>query len=369
MKMRWLLWMGALALVGTVGSVSAMPRSDAGAGPARALPVPDIRPYLAELPVPAEVLDAERPGFTGFRPVQGLPEYMVDDFEAPTLNDQLWLKNWDLDADPAEFGEYYWALSSCQSAPPGNQSFWAIGGGANGSQLPCATLYPNGVASGAIMRLDFTQYAAPEQFELIYDFYLNTRTEEMEGVVPDGLFLIFFYVNPENGRTEWVVIDALTSEYPKRFFEEPRRINLLSVQELYAPNRVFNLYDMGTVDFMFLFKTKRAPGGEKSEGAFIDNIRIGSNVPPTGVTVTPTEPVTPTDTPEPTTETPTPGTETVTPETPTAETPTPGTETATPDTPTPVTDTPTPPDDTPTPTNTPRVEPKPFIFLPVLFKP
>jgi hypothetical protein len=367
--------LGALALVSTVGTVSAMPRTDEGAGPAGApASPPDIRPYLASLPAPAELSDAARPGFTAYRPSQNLPEYMVDDFEAPTLNDQLWLKIWDLDADPEEYGEYYWALSSCQSAPPGSQSLWGIGGGTNGSELPCGAVYPNGVSSGAIMRLDFTQYPAPAEFELIYDFFLNTRTEEMEGVVPDGLFLIFFYVNPENGRTEWVVIDALTSAYPKRFFEEPRKINLLAVQELYAPNRVFNLYDMKVVDFMYLFKTKRSPGGERSEGAFIDNIRIGSNVPPGEVTVTPTEPTTPTDTPEPTTETPTPGTETATPETPTPETSTPetgtpGTETSTPDTPTPPEDTPTP-TFTPTFTNTPRVPPKPgpFVYLPYVNK-
>jgi hypothetical protein len=355
MKNRWLLFLGAVALLGSLGTASAMPAERPGAAPVGA--PPDIRPFLAGVSLPDDVVANDRPGFAAYRPMQDLPTYMVDDFEAPSLNDQLWLKVWDLDADPLEFGEYYWALSSCRSAPPGSQSLWAIGGGTNGSQLPCGAIYPNGVASGAIMRLDLSVYANPTQMELIYDFYLNTRTVEDGGVVPDGLFVIYLYNNPTTSRTEWVTIDAVTSQYPHRFFEKPRKLNLLAAEDLYKPGTVYNLYSAGTVDIMFLFKSKRAPGGELAEGAFIDNIRIGSDVPPAGVTVTPTEPITPSATPEPTTET-------LTPE-PTTETPTPG---ATTDTPTPggSTDTPTPPTDTPTPTPTPtdrHIDPLP-LYLP-----
>jgi hypothetical protein len=171
-------------------------------------------------------------------------------------------------------------------------------------------------------------------------------------VAPDGLFLIYLFENPESGLTEWVTLAAITSEYPPRFFEEPWRVDMLKAKEIYPPYREFDLHATGQVNLMFLFKTKREPGGELAEGVFIDNLRIASDVAP--VTATPatetetptpevTEP-TPTDTPEVTA-----GTPTDTPEVTPTDTPevTAGTPTDTPETPDTPTATPTEPDPRP----------------------
>ncbi len=288
MKRRWIVLVAVL-LLGAVSTAWAMPGDSPGPRPAGA-PVPDIRPLLANLAVPSEVLDRSKPGFNAYRPGQ-IGVHTVDDFEGPVLNDQVWLKVWDLDEPPEEHGEYFWALSQCRSSPPGVQSLWAIGGGADGSQLPCGAVYPNGAASAAVMRLDLTNFEDPTVLELRLDFWLDTRPVEQDGVAPDGLFVIFLYDNPDLGRTEWVVLDpAVTSEFPARFWDEPLRYDLLRAKELYAPYREFNLYERGTVDLMFLFKSKRLPGGELPEGVYIDNVRLESDVPWGGETFTPSVP-------------------------------------------------------------------------------
>src|SRR5262245_41164379 len=146
MTSRWVLMIAAMALVASVGTAAAMPSRESQ-GRSAAAGAPDIRPYLDQAKLPALPSVAEAPGYDAYRPGQSLPEYMVDDCEAPALNDQLWLRVFDLDLDPMEYGEFFWALSSCRSNPAGGQSFWAIGGGFHGQKLPCGATYPNGAAS------------------------------------------------------------------------------------------------------------------------------------------------------------------------------------------------------------------------------
>ena len=370
MKKYWLI-VGALAvLLGVAQGVKAMPTEPRTAAHAPApAPVYDIRPFLKQHPLPPAALALKGGGTTRyFHPHQAMSNtYMVDDFEAPSLNDALWPLIYDLNG--SQFGEYFWALSSCQSAKPGHQSLWAIGGGAQGASNTCGVVYPNGVASSAIMLLNLKSFPSPQVLDLSYDFYLNTRTEELEGVAPDGLFLSFLWDNPDTGERERIVIDAITSQFPNRFFTEPRVIDLLHVKELYAPYREFNLYDIGNVKFEFLMMSKMAPGGELPEGVFIDNIEIHSDVPPTEVPPTEVTPMA-TDTETPVgpemTDTPTP-TETMggPTDTPT-DTPVPGETTAVPE------DTATPTatelvSDTPTPTATRQLPPKP-LYLPIADK-
>jgi len=368
MTKRWLVLLGVLAVAvpGAFRGAAAMPTDSRGASLAAYHgPAPDIRPFLADKVVPPEVLDPSRPGLSDFPrlgPQQGITKtFLIDDFEAPVINDQVWLRLYDLDVPPEELGEYYWALSRCQSNPTGGQSLWAVGGGVDGSNLSCGSYYPPGVASGAIMRLELARFESPGFLDLMWDFWLNTRTWEQDGVVPDGLFLIWLRPNPDTGQKDWITLDAITSEYPQRFFEKPRVINLLNAEDLYHPGTFYDLHAAGSVDLLLLFKTIRYPSRpiEFTEGTFIDNVRLQSDVDPlAGDTPTPTIEE-PTVTPTPSEDTPTPS----------EETPTPSEETPTPseDTPTPSEDTPTPVDDTPTPTAT-EVRPLPPVYLPIAYK-
>lgn len=381
MDKTWLI-VPALALgLGAATAVAAMPAAPAAPElPALAAPPAfDVRPLVAAEPVPERVLSAARAsgGARGRVQSTGAAPYeaMIDDFEAVLLDTQKWL--YIADGDKDLHGSYFWGLSKCR-AKGGTQSLWAVGDGdpsviPNGRQLRCGDNYPNGAQSTAILALDLTGWSPDvADLRLLFDFWLNTRTEIMDGVAGDGLFVVFVRTLP-NGSQEEIVVDALSSEFPQRFWDESREIDLRMLRDVYGQNP--NVYNAaGTVALIeFLFVSKDVAGGTKPEGSFIDNVRLEASVPP----VTPT-PVTPTvgtpGTPVPTTATPTRGPETQTPVPTTVEPTNPPEETGTPDATesatategTEETATPTP-TRMATPTPTPTMGPKP-IFMPITYR-
>lgn len=64
--------------------------------------------------------------------VAGWTDLMTEDFEGTFPRG-----NWEVsDGNGAEYGEYYWAKRNCRPRS-GSYSAWAVGGGADGSALPC----------------------------------------------------------------------------------------------------------------------------------------------------------------------------------------------------------------------------------------
>lgn len=402
--------LGAAVATTASGRVSALPEAPHGADH-----VVDIRPWLAETQAQWGDAFAERARWAmaaqakaraqtgkpyGLRSLArqqgGAYEELIDDFEGQLIDTQKWFWNLDSDFPPTRFGEYFWALSQCTSKPrkAGDvQSFWAVGGGRDGSKLKCGDPYPSGAASEAALLLDLRYWDPNEtqQLDLSYDYWLNTRLGVENGIVQDGLFVVLCI--PEGGEPcrRQVVLNAQFGQSTD-WFDHPAMVNLLNACNYYEPSDCYSLAGREII-IKFLFKTQRPVTGMQppttyANGAFIDNVMLVADrekgpmitplptwtpVPTFAVTLPPemsptttptldigTEEPTetagpsptdgPTDTPEPPTDTP------VASNTPRA--------TDTPDTPV-ATDTPSPTNTrrpTPTATRTPQ---PPKVFLPI----
>ena len=77
-----------------------------------------------------------------------------------------------LDDSSSDGGEYYWGKRDCRAAST-SHSGWAVGGGSDGSLLPCDSNYPNNVRSWMTYGpFDLTGVAAAE---LHFDYWLSTE--------------------------------------------------------------------------------------------------------------------------------------------------------------------------------------------------
>jgi hypothetical protein len=348
MMRRWLLLVGTLLAFGVVTAAAASTQHVPSTG---GRPVDDIRPYLAAHPLPQSVLDRAR-ALPAVKPAlranaAGPYVELIDDFEGAVLDPFKWIT---FDEDGPVNGEYYWGLSNCRVADDGGkQALWAIGAGEDGKNLSCGAVYPPGVASGLLKPLDLTGWETPpDQLEITFETWLNMRTESINGVVPDGLFVMFLE-DTGTGTPRPVVLQKLTGQFPPDWWKTIV-IDLVNACDVYQPDHCVNLAGRSKVLLEWLFLTKDEAGGEMPEGAYIDNVRLVASVPPQ---VTATKPATPTATATATVS----GTITAT----VTATIT-GTVTAT--TPVPTTETPSP---TPTPTYTPPTPGYP-VYLPVALK-
>jgi hypothetical protein len=266
--------------------------------------VPDIRPLRVPLGIPSAVIDGMDRRVPWRVPAQ--ETIIIDDFEVDPWPDPLkWVFVGDLN-EPLTDKQYYWAPSPCR-AKSGARSLRAIGGGRDGSMLDCPANYPNGVVSSAILEIDLTAYAGAGVLNLLFDFWLNTRTETENGIAPDGLFVNYVNIS-EQGEREIATIDGITSTFPERFFDEPRLIDLIDAQEIYPPYRTFDLRGKRVLlEFLFVSSLEQST---LPEGVYIDNLRLDADLTaptpttPTPVTATPTRDVTDTPT-SPVTDTPT----------------------------------------------------------------
>lgn len=419
-------WFMVCVAVGALGALAAATAN----GEARALPITeldgadtaDIRPWLAEQQAKHGVAFAEQARQAmaaqsasqaasgrpyGMRPLGrrqgGAYEQLIDDFEGQVIDNQKWFWIIDSDLPPTRFGEYFWALSQCTSKPRKSgdiQSFWAIGGGRDGSKRKCGDLYPSGASSEAALLLDlrFWDPTSTSQLELNYDIWLNTRImpDPVTNVVEDGLFAVLCI--PEGGEPcrRQVVLEAQFGQ-SVNWFDHPTVIDLTNACDHYDPSKCYQLAGREVI-IKFVFKSERVVSGMEApqtfqDGVFIDNVVLVSSSEPGPVL----DPPLPTWTPVPgrTVTVPTPGEPTASP-TLDLETDTPGpsetpepTETpegpATPgdpptDTPEPsasptmgeITDTATPePTETRAPTETSTTAPPPppqSVFLPVGYR-
>lgn len=418
--MRWFTVCAALGALGVL--VTANAGAPVSAVRDDAPPMADIRPWLAErqaqhaaefnrralAAMRAQEASSAKTGKPyGMRTLDrrqgGSYVELIDDFEGVILDNQKWFWNLDSDLPPTRFGEYYWALSQCTSKPrkAGDvQSFWAIGGGADGSKLKCDDLYPSGSASEAALLLDLRYWdpATTQQLELNYDVWLNTRLGVENGIVQDGLFVVLCI--PEGGLPcqRQVVLNAQYAQ-SRNWFDTPSVVNLLRACDYYKPSECYELAGREII-VKFVFKSQRRQAGMDPpstypNGSFIDNITLLADrepgppltlptwtaVPTFVVTIPPEG--TPSATPTLDLETETPGPsetpEMETPTVPTTETPVQPTDTpedpASPTPDMPATDTPSPeasdtaePTDTPRPTATATATSGGRVYLPIAYR-
>mgnify|MGYP001153501832 FL=1 len=177
--------------------------------------------------------------------------HVIDDFEQAGKDLDVF-KGWVLveDLNGALYGDYYWGVSNCNhKSGIGERSAWAIGNGAQGSGLQCGAYYPHGVNSSALLRLDLSGFPEDvDALELVFDFWLNLRTEVEGGVVPDGLFVTYHLPTAVGDSPfERVVVAKLTGQLADRFWDTPWRIQLNALTDLNDPGRVFNVAGLADV--------------------------------------------------------------------------------------------------------------------------
>lgn len=81
---------------------------------------------------------------------------------------------WQVSDEMPGFGEYTWAKRTCRPSG-GSASGWAVGGGANGSALPCGAAYPNGASSWLVYG-PFSLADATDA-ELRFRYWLNSEPD------------------------------------------------------------------------------------------------------------------------------------------------------------------------------------------------
>lgn len=291
MKMRWLSGLALLLALGT-GSVALASPSDGApqdVGVARR-PVEGasgerdmlVNAFRDAMPAVRQAVDEGRLRPTRPQVTSVLPNddvlLLMDDFEAPALDAGRWIT---LDQNGKPYGEYYWSLSQCQHSERygGLQSLWALGGGADGRNLTCADPYPNGVNSKAFLITDLTGFPTDTlRLDFQVDFWLNTRTFSEDGVAPDGLF-IMASEDPSEPATE-LVLAHVTAARPERFWENPITVSLVNACDVYDPEKCHSF--AGKLAYLAVFFiTKQEPGTSLTGGgAFVDNVRLVSDVMP-----------------------------------------------------------------------------------------
>jgi hypothetical protein len=117
------------------------------------------------------------------------------------------------DGDGGENGEYYWAESSCRSGGY-EESYWAIGGGLDGSNLSCGDNYPDNVNSWMI----FGPFNLEDAYDARFTTYYWLNSEDENDILFFGASINggvdFFGYNFSGGIQDWQYTNFdLTSVY------------------------------------------------------------------------------------------------------------------------------------------------------------
>jgi len=188
----------------TLPAITPTPTTPGGATPTMpaVTPTPTLRPRrrLLSLPVLMKIVGPPpihtptpslRPPLPTLTPTLGPGWHVVvrEDFEGQFPRG-LWQV---VDVSQTDGGEYQWAKRDCRKFA-GRFSAWCVGGGAQGSQLPCEADYPNNAESWMIFgpfalpqaqRAEFTFNFRPDT-EYAFDFFLYGASLDGENFVMNG---------------------------------------------------------------------------------------------------------------------------------------------------------------------------------------
>jgi hypothetical protein len=104
------------------------------------------------------------------------------------------------DNNGSEYGEYHWAKKNCQPYA-GDYSAWVVGGGADGSALPCDNLYPNDVQSWMVYGPFSLEEATDAEFVFMY--WLNSEPLFDEFFIGASINGTNFYGEVTSGYQDW----------------------------------------------------------------------------------------------------------------------------------------------------------------------
>ncbi len=224
--------------------------------------------------IQAPHLPADAPAWVA----QRQPWQLIDDFEAPSWpRAGTWVLVADLNGSTG--GDYQWAPRDCEAAG-GTKALWAVGGGADGTVLPCNSPYPDGAASSALLWLDLTALRTVSDVEMVFDIWADAAPNE--GVFIN--YMVFDAVgNPVERRTVYSATGRAST------WARGVRLDLTDLRDRLDP--IWRLDGRGghlLLEFVFVSVSGMSDG----EGIFLDNLAL-EIVEPTPIIVPPDTPTPP----------------------------------------------------------------------------
>lgn len=209
------------------------------------------------------------------------PQQLIDDFESGTWPDRYtWVYVADLNGAAA--GHHHWGPRSCRAAD-GSRSLWAVGGGTDGSVLPCASAAPDGEATTALLWLDLRSVRGMSGLDLAFDVWADAAPNE-------GLFINFMQFDAVGIPTERRTIYSATGRVGN--WARGVRVDLTDLRDRLDPAWRFDARGQHIyLEFVFFSVDGASPG----EGVYLDNLSLVAREPTPIIippyTPTPQEPV------------------------------------------------------------------------------
>jgi hypothetical protein len=245
----------------------------------------EVDPAIKEdSPISTSSSDAEKPGilavirqfFSSFAESINTPSHETagwtiifsDDLEGTFPGD------WDVfDNDGPTNGEYFWVKKNCRPYA-GSYSAWAVGGGVDGSGLPCNSDYPDNAKSWMIYGPFSLEEATDAEFRFMY--WLNSEPSYDIMFVGASSNGTNFYGESTSGAQDWT-------------------------EHIFDLTDVYNLGDLTSEPEVWVVIAFQSDMSDHyAEGAYVDDIELKQYVgnEPTA-TATSTASPTPTATPNP----------------------------------------------------------------------
>lgn len=157
----------AITLCLVILSIFMQPQAEAGGDP---LLTPNFLAFMVKDPTPIPTnTPTPTPTPTSTPIPTGWLTIVTENFEG---NFPTGWQVFDDYSDSGGEGEYYWSKRNCR-ASQGGFSGWAVGGGANGSNLSCGSDYPNYAESWMVYGP--FDLSGATQAELTFDLWLNSE--------------------------------------------------------------------------------------------------------------------------------------------------------------------------------------------------
>ena len=215
-----------------------------------------------------------------------LDRSLIDDFESDTWPDRArWPLVSDLAATALPGSGFFWAPSECESSV-GFRSLRASGGG-EGTTLACDSGYPADMASSALLYLDLRDTLRASVLELRFDAWLDADPDE-------GLMVSYITFDASGTMDQRRILHTATGRSGSWW--RGISLDLTTLSDRLDPTWSHDLRGRRAyLEMLFISHD----GSVDGRGAFLDNMTIDVEIPPTP-TASPTPPPTATPSPTPT---------------------------------------------------------------------
>jgi hypothetical protein len=248
-------------LVLLLAALALLPAVDVRAAAPQPQPV-DSAAIAAVQSLAAAPLPPDAPQWTAAR----VPQQLIDGFEsAPWPDRNTWVYVTDLTGSAAPVHE--WGSRDCRAAD-GSRSMWGVGGGADGSALPCGSDAPDGEATAALLWLDLGHVRTVESLSLAFDVWADAEPNE-------GLFINYMYFDPTGNPVQRRTVYSATGRVQD--WARGVHLDLTDLRDRLDPAWRFDARGQHLyLEFVFL----SVNNGVDGEGIHIDNLSLVLEEPP-----------------------------------------------------------------------------------------